>query len=445
MRVDEPESSATDRRAFVVKLALCLKLSTIHALSNDAMRGPVADLEEIVALLFGREGAIELELSRSNFFLNDEAVRLDAGSIESAQVLAQLMERLKVGRVEVRHRVTAAEISAFLKMFQNAYAGRGSGVSTSPEDKIAFLAAKLDSNLDLPRLEPRQYVLRSYAALVAALHEEMVALTEERRPRLVRLRRFVQVLCDASQGHEHLLVALGRLQQTAGLPAYHLAATASLTLVMARRLGVGRKAVVDLTMDALFHDVGLLDLPPPIDEDEFKAALDAVPTRSVVYACAGGAAVGSLERLSVAWEHGLDLSVDPPPSGKSRLIAVACAFDRMTAKHPPGLALAPEKAVRYILYQAGTRYDPWAAKLLVNTIGLFPVGTTVRLSDGTSAVVISSPDESEMFMRPVVRLCDSVTGAVGQSIDLARRDDLTIVGSISPVKLEAVLDQFMRV
>jgi len=81
----------------------------------------------------------------------------------------------------------------------------------------------------------------------------------------------------------------------------------------------------------------------------------------------------------------------------------------------------------------------------VNTIGLFPVGTTVRLSDGSSAIVVASPAEPEMFMRPVVRLCDSMTGAVGQSIDLASRDDLTIVGSISPVKLEAVLDQFMRV
>ena len=445
MRVDEPETSATDRRAFVVKFALSLKLSTIHALTNDALRGPTNELEQIVAHLFAREGSIQLELSGSNFFLNDEAVRLDAGSVESAQVLAQLMERLNVGRVEVRQPVTAAEVLSFLKLFQDAYAGRTSALSTSPDDKIAFLPAKLDSNLDLPRLEPRQYVLRSYAALVAALHEEMVALSEERRPRLVRLRRFVQVLCDASKGHEHLLVALGRLQQTAGLPAYHLAATASLTLVMARRLGVGRKALVDLTMDALFHDVGLLDLPPPIDEEEFKAALDAVPARSVVYACAGGAAVGSLERLAVAWEHGLDLAADPPPGGKSRLIAVACTFDRMTAKHPPGLALAPEKAVRYILYQAGTRFDPWAAKLLVNTIGLFPVGTTVRLSDGSSAIVISSPVEPEMFMRPVVRLCDGMTGAVGQTIDLAGREDLTIVGSISPVKLETVLDQFMRV
>jgi HD-GYP domain-containing protein (c-di-GMP phosphodiesterase class II) len=445
MRVDEPETSVADRRAFVVKLALAFKLSTLHALTNDALRGPTTDLERIVADLFAREGSIQLELSGSNFFLNDEAVRLDAGSLEGAQLLAQLMERLKVGRVEVRQLVTAAEILSFLKLFQDAYGGRVNALSTSPDDKIAFLAAKLDSNVDLPRLEPRQYVLRSYAALVAALHDEMVALTEERRPRLVRLRRFVQVLCDASQGHEHLLVALGRLQQTAGLPAYHLAATASLTLVMARRLGVGRKALVDLTVDALFHDVGLLDLPPPIDEEEFKAALDAVPTRSVVYACAGGAAVGSLERLAVAWEHGLDIAAEPPPGGKSRLIGVACAFDRMTAKHPPGLGLSPEKAVRYILYQAGGRFDPWAAKLLVNTIGLFPVGTTVRLSDGSSAIVIASPAEPEMFMRPVVRLCDGMTGAVGQSIDLATRDDLTIVGSISPVKLETVLDQFMRV
>jgi hypothetical protein len=117
-------------------------------------------------------------------------------------------------------------------------------------------------------------------------------------------------------GHEHLLVALGRLQQTAGLPAYHLAATASLTLVMADG-SASEKALVDLTVDALFHDVGLLDLPPPIDEEEFKAALDAVPRAGVVYACAGGAAVGSLERLAVAWEHGLDLAAEPPPGGRA--------------------------------------------------------------------------------------------------------------------------------
>jgi hypothetical protein len=261
----------------------------------------------------------------------------------------------------------------------------------------------------------------------------------------VRLRRFVQVLCDASDGHDNLLVAIARLQQTAGLPSYHLAGTAALTLVMARRLGLARKAITELTIDALFHDVGFVDLPPPIDEAEFKAALDGVPTRNVLHACAAGAAVGSLERLAVAWEHSLSLDSDPAPGGKSRLIAVACAFDTMTARHPPGLNLEPEKAVRYILYQAGTRFDVWAAKLLVNSIGVYPVGTTVRLSDGTLAIVVESPAAPELFSRPVVRMCEAITGKVGKDIDLAARTDLSITGSVSPVNLETVLDQFMRV
>lgn len=439
----EEDDVAEQRRGLVVKAALCFKLATIHALSNDAMRAPTRDLATVIAALFDLEGGVALEVSGANFFLNDEPVRLDSSSLESAQILANLFERLEVSKLEVSEPVAQDEVLSFLQTFQDAYAGRAPLPGPGSGERITLTQVDKDSNLDLPRLEPRQYVLRSYAALIAALHEELAALDEGRRARLVRVRRLVQILCDATEGHDTLLIALGRLQQTAGIPAYHLAATASLVLVMARRLGVGRRALVDLVMQALFHDVGHVKLPPPVDEDELNAALERSPVDSVLMASASGVSVGALGRLAVCWDHRKPIEGDP--FGPARLIAVASAFDTMTGRHPPGLGLPPEQAVRILLNQAGGRFEEWAAKLLVNVIGLYPIGTTVRLTNGEIGIVIRTSDQPEDFARPTVRLVDLMSGEVKGELDLSRTDDVDIKASASPVSLDAVLDQFMRV
>ena len=69
----------------------------------------------------------------------------------------------------------------------------------------------------------------------------------------------------------------------------------------------------------------------------------------------------------------------------------------------------------------GAQGKPGKLKVFVNTVGLYPVGTLVRLSSGELAVVVYGGGDAERSTRPVVALLDAA-GKPSSSVDLVERD-----------------------
>ena len=74
-----------------------------------------------------------------------------------------------------------------------------------------------------------------------------------------------------------------------------------------------------------------------------------------------------------------------------------------------------------MLADSGKKFDPLLLKIFINTMGLYPIGTLVRLTTGELAVVIYSGGDPERTTHPVVALLDS-EGKPGQSVDLTEKD-----------------------
>ena len=139
-------------------------------------------------------------------------------------------------------------------------------------------------------------------------------------------------------------------------------------------------------MAALFHDVGRVGAAS--EEDAVQA-----PIRSLLKLSEQPSAEAMVQ-ASAAFEAGLPLHAHQVwnPGALGRLIAVPCRFDLLTGGKPPRKALAPDQALRMIQDQAAVRFDPLVVRLFVQTVGLFPVGTTVRLSSGQLAKVYGFTD-----------------------------------------------------
>ena len=67
--------------------------------------------------------------------------------------------------------------------------------------------------------------------------------------------------------------------------------------------------------------------------------------------------------------------------------------------------------------------------LLSEVLGLYPVGSTVQLSDGTVGVVVQAHRDPTMRSSPVVRV---LQGAGGRLVDLSATQKLKIVGTLGP-------------
>ena len=131
-----------------------------------------------------------------------------------------------------------------------------------------------------------------------------------------------------------------------------------------------------------------------------------------------------------AFEHHLNLdgtgypSVDYPQgvSLSGRIIAIADCYDALTsARVYRRAAVTPEATLRYILEKSGTAYDPILAKLFVNILGVYPVGTLCQLSSGELGVVMQSNPDPEQWEYPRVKVIAAADGAAveGVEFDLA--------------------------
>jgi len=81
--------------------------------------------------------------------------------------------------------------------------------------------------------------------------------------------------------------------------------------------------------------------------------------------------------------------------------------------------MTPDRAIVEVLREAGKTLDPFFARAFAGALGVFPIGSVVRLSDQTVGVVIRSGDD---LLAPVVRLLFDARGfelSERQEVDLA--------------------------
>jgi len=406
------DAAQAQARGLMVKLTLCLKLATMHHLSNQALKGPVAAL--VQAVKEGLSGADQLlvQVVGENVFLNKEIIRLDATSFEAAATLRQMTTRLGVNEIGFVAAPGDDDVFEFLAAFQRHYGSRDP--RGFREEKFRHLTVRVINaaavGLSGVAIDERQNLLRCYALLALNLEQSAQRLLLGREPRIVAVRRALQGLAEASRGLDSLLVGITRFPSMRGQPHLHLASVAALTLLLGKRLGLSRGPLVDLALAAAFHDAARLQGG---DDGAQQLAVKSGLALAKVSNSTDG-----LARAAVALELPLPCSARTPmaPSMTARLIAVPCAFEAMTSAQPPQVPLPPDLALRSLMHGAPERYDARAVKLFTSLVGLYPVGTTVQLESGELAVVVEAPADPRQLARPRLKV---IRDAGGNSCDVA--------------------------
>src|SRR5437867_4361216 len=186
-------------------------------------------------------------------------------------------------------------------------------------------------------------------------------------------------------------------------------------------------------MGAVFHDVGLRDCPAdvlmkpePLDPKD-RTWIEQHPMRSVEYLLNQRSfSKSTLSQMIVAFEHHRNFDGSGYPYGSrrpdifSRIVTIADVYDAMTTQRPWRNAFMPDEALGMMSREANRRFDPALMKVFVNTLGLYPVGTLVRLDSGDLGIVIYGGGEGERLNRPIISLLGR-DGKPAGNVDLAER------------------------
>jgi HD-GYP domain-containing protein (c-di-GMP phosphodiesterase class II) len=182
-------------------------------------------------------------------------------------------------------------------------------------------------------------------------------------------------------------------------------ATSVLAIMFGRHLGFDKKRLQDLATGGLLLDIGNTELPDAlvgaegfITQDEYdqvpqhvQAGVDILQRSPGIEPAVFEMVMYHHERFDGSgYPYGLEGS-NIPPFG--RIAGIVDCYDAMTTRTSYSPALAAYDAARQLNEMRDEKFSMEVVEKFLHTIGMFPTGSVVELSDGAAGLVLEqNPD-----------------------------------------------------
>lgn len=235
--------------------------------------------------------------------------------------------------------------------------------------------------------------------LTALVRELMVDAMVGRQVEAEKLAPFIDSMIDSVQRHPDGLLPLARLKSPDAYLQEHAAASAALIIALGVQQKLHKDAIYSLAMGALLQDIGqaklgdhLVSRPTSLSRDEqqlvrlhVQESLKLLDTLSRVPDAAKHLVLEHHERFDGSGypfnRSGHEISLG------GRMAAIVDTYDAMTSDRPFRLAASPGLVLQDLYAQGGSKLDQGLVHEFVKAVGVYPVGTLVRLESGHLAVV----------------------------------------------------------
>ena len=191
----------------------------------------------------------------------------------------------------------------------------------------------------------------------------------------------------------------------------HSVDVATISMIIAKKLGLSHDDVYDIGITGLLHDIGkskipneILNKPGRLTDEEF----DIMKQHSVYgyRILQDKADVKETIKLGVLQHHeksngkGYPMGVGAAQISQfAKIISVADIYDALVTERPYKQGFSPRDAVEMLMAMTG-ELDISSLRAFMGSVILYPVGSTVDLSNGERARVVENYEEA--IMRPKV-------------------------------------------
>lgn len=417
-------------RQFLTSVYVFVKSSLVFELNNAALHQACERLAASANEVHEALDAAGIEFLPDGVYVNRDLAKLDGSGFEQGEYLYHVWKTLGVGEIEATGKTTGQHWLDVAAAFKDCVTGQ---LSAEDFQKKSFANVRLvpvegaGGNDDLA-VTDRFRALRAYSITTVALSELIERARLGQRIRPVEVKRPIQEMISTCDSCASLMLALIHMKRHKLDVQHHLANTAVLVICAARGLSLSRSDRSELALQAALHGIGRAFVADVGDLDAEEADRQFALESVCKLVNTGATNLRTLGRVVVANEVRRWVSNDRDAEtyefdlcAASRLVAVAHAYDMLTTPQRARPALMPDEALRVIIAEAGRRYDEAAVRLLVNELGVYPVGSVVALSNGDSAVVVEAPHDAAGPERPKVKIIRDSRGAVfdGAILDLA--------------------------
>ncbi|NOX57957.1 MAG: HD-GYP domain-containing protein [Planctomycetes bacterium] len=281
--------------------------------------------------------------------------------------------------------------------------------------------------------------LERHHATTAAVSDLCDSLRTGKKMFATDLRRHVSHFVNMSTIDFDLLPLIVAMKESDDDYLYsHCVNVALLTLSIAAQMGLDRESVTAIGMGGLLQDIGMMRVPDSIRLSDGELGgrewheIHLHPLHTVDMLSNLTGIPQSVKFIGYQAHERIDGSGYPNHRRGDRLhmfariVALADVFAAMTSDRPYRSALTPYAAARTILLKGtANQFDRTLVRGFLDTVSLFPIGSSVELSNGQRARVLRANPGSHT--RPVVEELDADGSVTGQTIDLSKEPSLHVV------------------
>ena len=459
------------RNAFQ-QLAAILKNATLY---------PAAHPHLLAAADKFRSKIEELLVERKEvaFFLVGGELFFEKISIPIDQALTLLLEQFTtrdVGGIVFIPGLTTEELIRFAGLMNKepAYLTGKGGIRTVIEIEGIFhivlhnVVLVEKKNMDLKTGKKRasevfKDAVETVQEIVQAMHFGQLSSAR-------KVNSVVQTMVDNILDNRDALMGLTGLKMYDEYTFAHCVNTSILAASLGTFLSFDKSQVAILGIAGLMHDIGKATVPIEItnkpgkltDEewDQMKrhpveGALLLVdnPGVSKLAMVAAfehhqhGGGTGGAETLQKARGYP-QVAIQHERHPFSQIVALADAYEALTAARVYySSRIAPDQSIRILIKNRGVTSDPVLLKAFINMVGIFPIGTLLKLDTGEIGLVMH---QTRDLMRPRVLILTRFDGSekeTGQDVSLLEtaggRYRRSLVGTIDPNTTKINVKQYL--
>lgn len=258
-------------------------------------------------------------------------------------------------------------------------------------------------------LSPLAQELQHAAALCADACDSMMHMFAEARmgnaADLQTCNALVNAITESVERHPTALISMARLKTADNYTFLHSVAVSGLMVALARTMGHDEVQIHQAGLAGLLHDLGkahtkpeILNKPGKLTPEEFEhMKLHPIDAHSMLKGhiedpLVLDACLHHHERIDgTGYPHGLTLHQITP---LARMTSICDVYDAITSDRPYKKGWSPSVALERMTEWCGTHLDPVIFESFVKTIGIYPLGSLVRLQSGVLGVVCAPAEKS---------------------------------------------------
>lgn len=420
----------TAKRAFL-QLNIVFRNSLLYPPSHPLVKASANLFLHILEELFSRNGECAFHLVGGELFFDTFSLPIDE---TTSRKIASLAEK-NIGGILFKAGLAEQEVVSFayiVQRDQTYITSRGGMAALLERESIIHIMVqgllKTDRTSETLPGEARRKAPAIYLDAMQTVKEMVHSLQVGRPFNSQKTQAMLHTMVDGVLDNRDALLGLTTLKLHDEYTFAHSVNVAVLAIGLGTALKFDKPQLAALGFAAMMHDIGKVNLPIEVinkpgslTEPEWEIMrrhpLEGVVILSGMQGIHQLAMVTALEHHQHYDTHGY-----PQKSGTaqqhpfSHIVAIADAFDAITAVRVYYKVLKPpDEAIRILLKLRGSDFNPMLVKAFANMVGLFPIGTLLRLD--TSEIGLVVHQTTDLF-RPRVILLTTLDGTEQEEISL---------------------------